>query len=219
MTMEEILQVLIGKTRIEGEEALRRIVVALNGLAGIAIIEKKFRQAVSLYKEALALVEEHSKEFRLDPLLNIHIHHNLAEICSEQLHLEGQQFPPSRENALKMHGIGECNQQEVKRRKVSGEDNMDFTFEADLAYCTSGISENSSNGDQECGIEPHLSSSYITERSLRSVCEDIQQKYLSVFSSKLSIAQVEFRKSYMQVCCLLMSMTWGIYYTIHILYI
>ncbi|XP_042957344.1 E3 ubiquitin-protein ligase SHPRH isoform X1 [Carya illinoinensis] len=200
MTMEEILQVLIGKTRIEGEEALRRIVVALNGLAGIAIIENKLCQAVSLYKEALALVEEHSEDFRLDPLLNIHIHHNLAEICSEQLHLEGQQFPGNCEKkALTMHGIEECNQQEVKRRKVSGEDDVDFTFEADPAYCTSSISENSSNGDQECDVEPHLSSSYITERSLRTVCEDMKQKYLSAFSSKLSIAQLEFRKSYMQV--------------------
>lgn len=217
--MEEILQVLIGKTRIEGEEALRRIVVALNGLAGIAIIENKLCQAVSLYKEALALVEEHSEDFRLDPLLNIHIHHNLAEICSEQLHLEGQQFPGNCEKkALTMHGIEECNQQEVKRRKVSGEDDVDFTFEADPAYCTSSISENSSNGDQECDVEPHLSSSYITERSLRTVCEDMKQKYLSAFSSKLSIAQLEFRKSYMQVCFLLMSVAGGIYYTLYILY-
>lgn len=70
----------MGKTKVEGEEALRKSVVALNGLAGIAIIEQDFSKAVSLYREALALAEEHSEDFRLDALLNIHIHHNLADI-------------------------------------------------------------------------------------------------------------------------------------------
>lgn len=186
------------------------MVVALNGLAGIAIIEHNFCQAVSLYKEALALVEEHSEDFHLDPLLNIHIHHNLAEILplatnySEQLHSEGQHFSESCEKKTsKIHCIEECDQHVVKRRKVSGEDSMDFTIEAgNPTDCTTGISENGLNGDQERDIEPHVSSSYISEKSLRSVCENVKQKYLSVFSSKLSIAQQEFRKSYMQVCFL-----------------
>ncbi|CAK9139795.1 unnamed protein product [Ilex paraguariensis] len=80
MTMEEILSVLVDKTKVEGEEDLRKLVVSLNGLAGIAIIKQDFPQAVALDKEALALTEEHSEDFRLDPLLNIHIHHNLADI-------------------------------------------------------------------------------------------------------------------------------------------
>ncbi|KAI7996620.1 Protein NRT1/ PTR FAMILY 5.6 [Camellia lanceoleosa] len=71
---------LMGKTKVDGEEALRKSVVALNGLAGIAIINQDFSQAASLYREALVLAEEHSEDFRLDPLLNIHIHYNLAEI-------------------------------------------------------------------------------------------------------------------------------------------
>ncbi|KAL3565484.1 hypothetical protein D5086_033530 [Populus alba] len=82
MTMEEILMVLVGKMKREGEEALRKLVVALNALAGIAILEQNFPQAVSLYKEALALSQEHREDFRLDPLLNIHIHHNLADILA-----------------------------------------------------------------------------------------------------------------------------------------
>nr|GEX28330.1 E3 ubiquitin-protein ligase SHPRH [Tanacetum cinerariifolium] len=80
MTMEEILMVLVGKTKVEGDEALRKLVVAVNGLAGIAIIKQEFSQVVSLYKESLELAEKHSQDFRVDPLLNIHIHYNLAEI-------------------------------------------------------------------------------------------------------------------------------------------
>ncbi|KAJ4904003.1 zinc ion binding [Raphanus sativus] len=80
MTMEEILMVLVKKTQSEGEEALRVLIVALNGIAAISMLKQEFSEAVSLYKEALNITEEHAEDFRLDPLLNIHILHNLAEI-------------------------------------------------------------------------------------------------------------------------------------------
>lgn len=68
------------KTQSEGEEALRVLIVALNGIAAISILKQEFSEAVSLYKEALNITEEQAEDFRLDPLLNIHILHNLAEI-------------------------------------------------------------------------------------------------------------------------------------------
>nr|VDD15822.1 unnamed protein product [Brassica oleracea] len=82
MTMEEILMVgvLVKKTQSEGEEALRVLIVALNGIAAISMLKQEFSEAVSLYKEALNITEENAEDFRLDPLLNIHILHNLAEI-------------------------------------------------------------------------------------------------------------------------------------------
>lgn len=164
------LQVLVSKTKIEGEEALRRLVVALNGLAGIAIIEQNFTQAVSLYKEALTLAEEHAEDFRLDPLLNIHIHHNLAEI----LPLATNCCPSNGERIPGNSGeMGPCDEHVAKRRKLSGEDNS------------------SENG--------HASCSSFSDVSLRTVCDNIKQKYLSAFSSKLSMTQQEFKKSYTQV--------------------
>lgn len=68
------------KTQSEGEEALRVLIVALNGIAAIFMLKQEFSEAVSSYKEALRITEEHAEDFRLDPLLNIHILHNLAEI-------------------------------------------------------------------------------------------------------------------------------------------
>ena len=68
------------KTQSEGEEALRVLIVALNGIAAISMLKQEFSEAVSLYKEALNITEENAEDFRLDPLLNIHILHNLAEI-------------------------------------------------------------------------------------------------------------------------------------------
>ncbi|VFQ99538.1 unnamed protein product [Cuscuta campestris] len=172
MTMEEILLVLVGKTKVEGEEELRKVVVALNGLAGISIIEKDISQAISLYKEALALAEEHSEDFRLDPLLNIHIHHNLAEIL------------PNDSDGLK---------------NVQSDSLMVEGVKDDI--------QNSSRSESELMVVPNLtiknlSNSYVEPERLhlKTSCENLKQRYLSAFNSKLYVAQQEFRKSHEQVC-------------------
>lgn len=172
--------------------------MALNGLAGIAMIENDLSQAVSLYKEAMILVEEQSEDFRLDPLLNIHLHHNLAEILplvtnySEQ---DGQPFPLRSEKDTKVHHIETLDQNAAKRQKLSKEDFSDSTASASGADHVSGITENGfHNGDQVSNNEFQL-----LPTSLRAACENLKQKYLSVFSSKLSVAQLEFQKLYMQV--------------------
>ncbi|XP_019079923.1 uncharacterized protein LOC100248506 isoform X2 [Vitis vinifera] len=206
MTMEEILSVLVSKTKIEGEEALRKSVVALNGLAGIAIIKQDISQAVSLYKEALALAEEHSEDFRLDPLLNLHIHHNLTEILplpsESSHHSKGGEFPRSaEEKASKIHNVEQCDQYMAKRQKVGGEYHSGLNGEErELPCSTSNLSEDGVNDNIECDAEPHISSRLFNDGCLRTTCENIKQKFLSLFSSKLSVAQQELKKSYMQVC-------------------
>ncbi|KAM1069775.1 hypothetical protein ACFX13_001692 [Malus domestica] len=202
MTMEEILMVLVGKTKVEGEEALRRSVVALNGLAGIAILEQNFTQALSLYKEALDLAEEHNEDFRLDPLLSIHIYHNLADIlplatncCPSKEQLPGS----SREMASKIQGIETCEQHVAKRQKLCGKEEIANDASNSLEG-TSELSDNVPAAHQECDNGPQPSCSSFSDASLRIAFDNIKQKYLSVFSSKLSMAQQEFNKSYTQVC-------------------
>ncbi|XP_017984679.1 PREDICTED: E3 ubiquitin-protein ligase SHPRH isoform X1 [Theobroma cacao] len=204
MTMEEILNVLISKTKTEGEEALRMLVSALNGLAGIAIIEEKLSQAVSLYKEALDITKEHSEDFRLDPLLNIHIHHNLAEILQmvtslEKLPVEMQQFSGSSEKASKAHSNELCDQSSVKSQKLYDQENSEINA-GNLPDIASDLSENGINNDQDSNGQCHVSSGTLNKQSLRIDCENLKQRYLSAFTTKLSAAQQEFRKSYMQVC-------------------
>ncbi|KAL9252503.1 E3 ubiquitin-protein ligase SHPRH-like protein [Drosera capensis] len=53
MSMDEILSVLTSKTKIEGEEALRKLVSSLNGLAGVAMIRGELSQALLLYKRSI----------------------------------------------------------------------------------------------------------------------------------------------------------------------
>ncbi|MCH84085.1 E3 ubiquitin-protein ligase SHPRH-like, partial [Trifolium medium] len=194
--------VLISKTKIEGEEALRRLVIALNALAAIFIIQKDYYQAALLYNEALALAEEHSEDFRLDPLLNIHIHHNLAEIfpLAQNFALilpsKGKQFSgTSAVNTTKKHFIVKVDHDQVKRHKISSFDDANSTVaSAELSNVASSLSENDLN-DRECD---DLSASSV--KYLIAECEDSKQKYLSVFSSKLAAAQQEFQSSYTQVC-------------------
>lgn len=179
--------------------------MALNGLAGIALIEKIFSQAVSLYKEAMALVEEHSEDFRLDPLLNIHLHHNLAEIlpmvrtCSIEFPSKGQHNPQISAQTSKIHETEKCDENARKRQKVSKEENLDFTDVENPSDCMSDLLENSSNGYRKPDNDSLLSSTSDDDVSLRTLCENLKQKYLSVFSVKLSVVQQEFNKSYVQV--------------------
>ncbi|KAI3800036.1 hypothetical protein L1987_35343 [Smallanthus sonchifolius] len=178
MTMEEILMVLVGKTKVEGEEALRKVVVALNGLAGIAIIKQDFSQAISLYKEAMELAEEHSEDFRVDPLLNIHIHYNLSEILP--LTCEGQQY-------TKCSGPESCEGNMCKMCDGKTYDQHNIL--------------NGLNDEKNTVHRPHtMLSKSISFQSLQTTCNSLKQKFLSVFNSRLYVAQQEFRKSYELVC-------------------
>jgi len=172
----------------------------LNALAAIAAIQKDFSQATSLYGEALALAGEHAEDFRLDPLLNIHIHHNLAEILplasnfALTLASKGKQFSENSEFKMtKRHLIVKVDSCHVKRQRISGCDYINATVPSAEPSNVS-LLENDTKEDQEFD---NLSASSV--KSLIAECEDSKQKFLSVFSSKLSAAQQEFQSSYIQV--------------------
>jgi E3 ubiquitin-protein ligase SHPRH len=80
MTMVEVLSHLINKTRVECEEAHRRMVFASTGLAGLHIINNEYVKAVEEYRSMLHSVNEHRGEVRTDLLQVLHIVHNLHEI-------------------------------------------------------------------------------------------------------------------------------------------
>ncbi|WCJ20101.1 zinc ion binding DNA binding helicases ATP binding nucleic acid binding [Euphorbia peplus] len=200
MTMEEILMVLISKTKIEGEEALRKLVVALNALAGIAIIEQKFSEAVLLYREALALTEEHSKDFRLDPLLSIHINHNCAEILpmvtdyTSQLSSQEKEGHACLEKTSKVHSIKDSDTKATKRQKVKGEEDSDLNTAAENIFLQSANNFTAYKGGFDKSTVP------FSDQSLRASSEELKQKYLSVFTTKLYMAQQDFKKPHTQVC-------------------
>jgi hypothetical protein len=51
--MSELLNQLIDKARIECEEAQRTFLASLNGLAGIALINQHYHEALNLYRRGM----------------------------------------------------------------------------------------------------------------------------------------------------------------------
>ncbi|KAJ8314753.1 hypothetical protein KUTeg_006903 [Tegillarca granosa] len=82
MTMEELLESLTKKARVECEEAHRQLVGALNGLAAINIIKEQYPEAVENYRDVLRSVEEHKNKLRTDELQQLHAMYNLQEILN-----------------------------------------------------------------------------------------------------------------------------------------
>eukprot|EP00961_Rhodomonas_salina_P156918 2112483-Rhodomonas_salina.1 len=62
--MEEVLDQLVEKQRLDCEEANRLLVAAENGLAGICLLNDDHKGAVCRYKEVLDLAERGLKEGR-----------------------------------------------------------------------------------------------------------------------------------------------------------
>ncbi|XP_055828610.1 uncharacterized protein LOC129896695 isoform X3 [Solanum dulcamara] len=198
MTMEEILSVLVSKTKVEGEEALRNLVVALNALAGIAIINQNYSQAVSLYQEALALAEDHSEDFRLDPLLNIHITHNLSEV-----------LPLSSDSLQKLECVPGSARDEVSNIEDAEESDKGALFREDkvkeenmLLINSDGPSKLMANSLANDSVDENSVTrlNFLSKCTMTTACEKLKEKFLSVFNLKLAGAQQEFKKSYDQVC-------------------
>ncbi|KAK3126035.1 hypothetical protein QOZ80_7BG0613020 [Eleusine coracana subsp. coracana] len=202
LSMDEILQVLIGKAKNEGEEELRKIVVALNGLAGIAVIEERNQEAISLYKEALALAHENIDDFRVDPLLNLHINYNLAELLTtsseyrQECPLKDQPHDHDSKRKRKDYSSADPDLCSVKRNKVCKDDSSSLTANV---LETSEKDENvirqtCTNGevDAETVAGCHSSFQCFSDSCLRKTCNAIREKYLSVFTARLTVAQKDF---------------------------
>ncbi|ONM60590.1 zinc ion binding [Zea mays] len=208
LSMDEILQVLIGKAKIEGEEELRKIVVALNGLAGLAVIEQRNQEAISLYKEALALAHENINDFRVDPLLNLHINYNLAEllrISSEYLQecpLKNPAFEVAISRKRKEIDTVETNVLSVKRNKICENSVLSLTangLETSEDKNTIGQTCMTRDVDVENVTGCHSSFECFADDCLRKTCNTITEKYLSTFTSRLVVAQKDFNASFTEV--------------------
>lgn len=204
MTMEEILQVLIGKAKTEGEEALRKCVVALNGLAALAIIEKDLPRAVSLYTEASTLSEENLENFRLDPLLNLHILHNLAEINDAVLSPNTNGNSNGEKTVIgSRKGDGKLFEGFMKKQRIleSGDSSSSGTLEALIEIPDSCSTEDPMAMDScsKSDLQQQGDPRTVRYNFLIKQCECVKEKYMLQFISKLAAARDEFRSSYSQV--------------------
>ncbi|KAL4232699.1 hypothetical protein ACF0H5_007387 [Mactra antiquata] len=82
MTMEELLDALTKKAKLEAEESHRALVAAINGEAGLHIINEEYSESVEKYRDVLRSVEEHKDTLKTDTLQQLHAMYNLREILN-----------------------------------------------------------------------------------------------------------------------------------------
>ena len=85
LSMDEILDMLIAKAKVDAEDELRILIFCLNGLASIFQLEKKRKDAVGAYREAMQRFGTHDTKYgiKTDTLQKLHTLHNLSLLLSE----------------------------------------------------------------------------------------------------------------------------------------
>lgn len=151
LTMEELLTSLIKKTTVECEEAHRRMVSAINGIAGIHIIRDEMREAADAYREVLWSAKDHRKNFKTDRLQQLHALHNLAQLLDACQVPSGTKEPSASSGSLASSSrCGLSNDEPNKACLQSSQNDVDedVSIETNLpASVTLSSVEGSGNGD------------------------------------------------------------------------
>ncbi|CAM6114787.1 unnamed protein product [Calypogeia fissa] len=227
MTMDEILQVLVDKAKIEAEEAQRVLIGALNGLAALAAIDSNIPLAVSVYREALALTEENAADIDVDPLQKLHTLHNLADVlglsssdtCKEETLVNGgrdalkltdaevanSDGPPLSDGVSVLTSATEDHDTVGRENgKVSEPDRLtNIPVDDANSRTATGLSSSGVNGLPHSVAAVRLLGSKIP-RTLRDdvlikQCQEIRSKYMGSFHAKLAVALADFENANLQV--------------------
>lgn len=83
MSMIQVLQVMIGKAKVEAEDAQRLLLSTINGLAGLKILEGQFGESARYYRDVLRISKENLGLIRADNLQILHTMYNLLQIVNE----------------------------------------------------------------------------------------------------------------------------------------
>jgi E3 ubiquitin-protein ligase SHPRH len=154
------------------------------------------------------LAHENINDFRVDPLLNLHINYNLAEllrISSEYLQecpLKNPAFEVAISRKRKEIDTVETNVLSVKRNKICENSVLSLTangLETSEDKNTIGQTCMTRDVDVENVTGCHSSFECFADDCLRKTCNTITEKYLSTFTSRLVVAQKDFNASFTEV--------------------
>ncbi|KAI5079688.1 hypothetical protein GOP47_0005167 [Adiantum capillus-veneris] len=193
MTMDEVLKVLIDKAMTEGEEAQRNLVGALNGLAALKILEGDPPSAVSLYREALSIIEENGEIFDVDQLQKLHLLHNLQEALTMPYEVaSGVQYHPGNQLSRKRprDETDELLASQKLHRSDSGGSMDSMAINNDYAVACA---------KKESVYVPGVPRT-LRDSLLGQQCQDIRTKYMASFYAKLSASQQDYSNAHSEVC-------------------
>jgi len=83
MSMIQVLNVMVGKAKVEAEDAQRLVLSTINGLAGLEILRDQFVEAASLYRSVLKISKDNKEYIRMDKLQTLHTVYNLTQILDQ----------------------------------------------------------------------------------------------------------------------------------------
>ncbi|GFY78682.1 e3 ubiquitin-protein ligase SHPRH [Trichonephila inaurata madagascariensis] len=82
MTIPQLLEHLLKNASYDCEEAHRKLILSLNGVAGIFAIKEEYKNACEMYKKVLLSIEENKATIRTDNLQQIHALYNYGQLIS-----------------------------------------------------------------------------------------------------------------------------------------
>ncbi|XP_047740431.1 E3 ubiquitin-protein ligase SHPRH [Hyalella azteca] len=82
LSMVELLERLVERTKTQAEDAHRVLVKARNGLAAVCVIRHEWAEAAEHYRAVLSSAAEHAHHFKTDSLQRLHALHNLHELLA-----------------------------------------------------------------------------------------------------------------------------------------
>ena len=83
MSMLQVLKVMVGKAKVEAEDAQRLVLSTINGLAGLEILRGQFAEAASRYRSVLKISKDNEEFIRMDKLQTLHTVYNLTQILDK----------------------------------------------------------------------------------------------------------------------------------------
>lgn len=80
MSMIQVLQVMVGKAKVDAEDAQRLLLSTINGLAGLKILQEKYADAASDYRTVLKICKANESLIKADKLQILHTVFNLKHV-------------------------------------------------------------------------------------------------------------------------------------------
>ncbi|XP_054724305.1 E3 ubiquitin-protein ligase SHPRH-like [Uloborus diversus] len=104
MTMPELMKYLLNCASYDCEEAQRKLLMSMNGLAATYFFKDEYRLSCEMYQSAIGTIEDNKENVRVDLCQKIHILHNYARVLEHWEKAESNDGP-ERQQFLTLYNV------------------------------------------------------------------------------------------------------------------